>query len=276
MEIHYIKEKREQNDFCNICGEKTKLTWDHVPPRGITNGDPVIANTIFENLPVPNRHMKNYQSGIKYRSICPKCNNVVLGENDKVYQEFIIAVREQVESRLFLNSIVVPVKINRLCRAMIGHMLAAKNTYQGDVIPDQKMREYVLDETLRLTGLMLYTWLYPYKTIVITRDFVAKGFYSNTHPEGMVSGVVAAYPLAYMISDEKSECSVDDLGECTTAQIDDVVDVRLHFETLYITGTQEYKPFNWPVNIDNDKRISAMVAIGGPVLHDDSRLGLKK
>lgn len=117
--INYIKQKRNKTDYCNICGQLADLTWDHVPPKGISHGDSVIANTVFENFPEPTAYMKKYQSGIKYRSICQNCNNVVLGENDKVYQEFVSEIDKQLHSPIKLTRIVVTVKINRLCRAMI-------------------------------------------------------------------------------------------------------------------------------------------------------------
>ena len=139
MSVHYLKEKRGKIDYCNICGQYSDLTWDHIPPKGITHGESVIANTVIDKLPAPTKHMKRFQSGIKYRSLCSKCNNEILGENDKVYQQFIEDVERQLSSPVLLNKIVVPVKINRLCRAMIGHALAAKNSFEADVVPDQQM-----------------------------------------------------------------------------------------------------------------------------------------
>lgn len=273
--IQYIKQKRQQNDYCNICGRLSCLTWDHVPPKCITHGKSVIANTAFSGLPQPDAYMKKFQNGIKYRSICRECNNAVLGENDKIYQDFIKGIDEQLRSKLALPRIVVPIKINRLCRAMVGHVLAAQNSYEPDVIPDQKMRQYVQNQSMRLSELKLYAWLYPYNSIVIARDFVAQGFIHDTHPKGMVSAVVSVYPLAYMITDQDSDCGVDDLGRLTTDAIEDEVDVTLHFKTAFINGTHVYKPFNWPLNPNGDTTSSAMFVIGGQALHEDSRVGLK-
>ena len=222
--IHYLKEKRGKKDYCNICGQLTDLTWDHIPPNGVTHGESVIANTVFEKLPAPTEHMKRFQSGIKYRPLCSRCNNEVLGENDKIYQQFFSDVERQLSSPVWLNKIVVPVKIIRLCRAMIGHALAAKNSFDAEVIPDQQMRRYVLDQSMKLSEIKLYTWLYPYKTIIIARDFVTRGFQKNTHPSEMVSAVIASYPLAYMITDESTSCGLDDLGRYTTTNIEDEVE----------------------------------------------------
>ncbi len=273
--IHYIKEKRGKTDYCNICGQHSDLTWDHIPPKGITHGDAVIANTAFGKLPAPTEHMKRFQSGIKFRSLCSKCNNEILGENDKVYQQFIEDIERQLSSPVLLEKIVVPVKINRLCRAMIGHALAAKNSFEADVVPDQQMRRYVLNSSMKLTRNRLYTWLYPYKAIVIARDFVTRGFQQNTHPTEMISAVIASYPLAYMITDENNDCGVDNLGMYTTENIEDEVDVVLHLETQYIKDFDEYKPFNWPFDISDDEKNGAMFTLGGSAFFEDSRLGLR-
>lgn len=275
LSVHYLKEKRGKIDYCNICGQYSDLTWDHIPPKGITHGESVIANTVIDKLPAPTKHMKRFQSGIKYRSLCSKCNNVILGENDKVYQQFIEDVERQLSSPVLLNKIVVPVKINRLCRAMIGHALAAKNSFEADVVPDQQMRQYVLNSAMKLTENRLYIWLYPYKTIIIARDFVTRGFQLNTHPTDMISAVIASYPIAYMVTGEDNNCGVDNLGMYTTDNIEDEIDVVLHFETLFIKDSDEYKPFNWPFNISDDEKSGAMLTLGGASFTEDSRLGLR-
>ena len=112
-------------------------------------------------------------------------------------------------------------------------------------------------------------------TIVIARDFVTMGFNQDSHPTGMISGIVLSWPLAYMVSDQENDCGIDDLGKYTTDVIDEEIEVTLHIESLYMKGSQEFKPFNWPINIGNDKSKSAMFALGGPVLQEDSRLGVK-
>ena len=91
----------------------------------------------------------------------------------------------------------------------------------------------------------------------------------------MVSAVIASYPLAYMITDEDTDCGVDNLARYTTGNIEDEVDIVLHFDTLFIKDSDVYKPFNWPVNIRDDEEGGAMLALGGSAFFEDSRLGLR-
>ena len=230
----------------------------------------------MNNLPQKNKYMKRYQSGIKYRSICEECNNVILGENDKIYQLFTREIIKHLESGILLNKIAIPVKINRLCRALVGHALAAKESFEPEVIPDQIMREYVLDKSKKLDELKLYVWIYPYKSIIVTRDFVVRGYSSGTFPTGMISAAIMSYPLAYIVSDGESDCGLDDIGILTTEGIEDEVDVVLHMDTMLLNGTQDYKPFNWPVNVGDDKKNSAIMVLGAGSFVEDSRVGIKE
>lgn len=79
---NYLKRKRSQFDYCNICGKKKNLTWNHVPPKATGNNSEIIANRFDEGLPKSNKYQKKYQSGIKFRTICEKCNGNLLGYYD--------------------------------------------------------------------------------------------------------------------------------------------------------------------------------------------------
>ena len=120
--MNYIKLKRDKIDYCNICGQKKQLTWDHVPPKSSLLQADVIANTVFEGLPTEYSYMKHYQSGIKYRTICQDCNNVVLSRNDESYKAFMKSVADAIAK----PEIIITAKINKILRAVCGHILAMR------------------------------------------------------------------------------------------------------------------------------------------------------
>lgn len=281
--MNYIKQKRKQVDRCNICGRVTKLTWDHVPPKAVLNEPNTYANTLFSEyeLPSPNKHMAHYQSGIKYRSICADCNNAVLGKNDFVYKNFIDEIVTQLEmvAKAIQQGIALPrritvnVKINRILRAICGHFLAMKTIYDDKNLADEYLRTYVQDESLRLEKENLFSWFYPYSTVVNVRDLATKGHYTQTHPTGLIS-VMAAYPLAYMISsDDETKCRVDNLGKYSTERIEDTVPVTLHFDTALFVGVNQVKHFAWPVNISDDA-YGALFALGNRETIEGARIGV--
>ena len=92
--MHYIKIKKKEIDQCNICGQIGKMTWDHVPPKSSGNNLGIKVNTLFEGLPTETSYQKNFQSGIKFRSLCQKCNGEILSRYDKAYINFIDDVKQ--------------------------------------------------------------------------------------------------------------------------------------------------------------------------------------
>ena len=137
--MHYIKQKRSQIDNCNICGRFTKLTWDHIPPKSVKIGDCAYADTLFaeKDMPSKDRHMKRYQNGVKYRTICQKCNGELLSKYDKVYAEFVGRVHDTIdimtqevldgEKSYDLSSVIgIDVQINKILRCVLGHFMAMK------------------------------------------------------------------------------------------------------------------------------------------------------
>ncbi len=281
--MRYIKTKKHSISECNICGQVKNLTWDHVPPKGILSDPAVYANTVFTQMPTPTNHMKEYQSGIRYRTICRECNNVVLGKNDMAYKEFmdqlIQAMKIITQSQAYYPRmglcVDIPCKINRILRAMCGHVLAAKEEYDSKKLTDGYMREYVLDENLKLEKIKIFTWVYPYSTIVISRDFTVKGHLEASHPRGLIS-IVNSFPLAIVVSTEdETGCILDDFGKYSTENIEDTVTVRVHMDTAILSTTDRYKTFNWPIDISDDEH-GAMFVLGNHTVFEDSRLAVRK
>ena len=281
--MNYKKIKRKTIDNCNICGKLSKLTWDHVPPKALLEKPNVYVNTIGQQLPSESKYIKHYQSGIKYRTICEECNNVRVGINDIELKKF----KEEVKSNLdVLNeanklgiitdqTFAINIKINRVLRAVCGHFLAMKSQFDEKVIIDKDMRTFLMDETKKIQGVHVYSWIYPYSTIVNLRDAVVKGRLEKTHPQGMVS-VMSMYPLAFLISShDEMNCCLDDLSAYSTENIDDEVSILLHLNTMMCSGTQMFKPLNWPFDFQNDET-GILFAIGNNEMMHESRLGITR
>lgn len=272
--MHYKKVKRKEQDFCNICGKQAKLTWDHVPPKCCNNQYSIKANSWVSGLPEETHYEKNFQNGIRYRSLCEECNNKLLGANyDVVLAEFTNQITEIMRSSLELPPIVkVPVKINRLCRAICGHILAAKNFFDDICIIDQKLRDYVLDmEALPPTGMSLLYWIYPYSTIMIMRDIGVFSFSENfSFPKGTVS-IMNSFPAAYVISTDKERCGLFDLFSVCSTNIDEVIYVPVEKSSCYFPNSNQLRHFSWPCNIaENDD--GAAFILGNEDCMNDSKI----
>lgn len=283
--MKYIKHKGPRIDKCSICGKTKLLTWDHVPPKAVLIEPDTYASTLFceEGMPSAKRHMRHYQSGIKYRTVCADCNNVLIGKNDEAYKELHRSIVERLrvaslsaeQGLVMLPSITVHARINRVLRAMCGHFLAMKQGYDDEAIVDRCMRVYLQDETLRMEDVHTFCWFYPYPTVVNARDFTVRGSSAHTHPKGLISAM-ASYPLAFMVStSDEADCQVDDLARYTTTAIEDVVPITLHLASAMYAGETALKNFTWPANVSDDKN-GALFALGNDELMEGSRIGVPR
>lgn len=141
-----------------------------------------------------------FQRGVKYRSICARCNNDLLGA--RYDQELISLTRtiaEDLHKRLFLP-LEIETRINRLARRVIGHQLAhGLGMYRrGEVI--QLLNEYFVDESRAFPDqLRLYCWLYPYNDQVVTN--AAVGFFDfAVHQDPVFFLLQKYYPVGFLIT----------------------------------------------------------------------------
>ena len=204
MHIGYLKIKREKRSNCNICGNMASLTWDHVPPQGGIEVTQIEQETILQHL-VSDGDNKKYhisQNGVKFRTICSKCNNDLLGRKyDPILNEFAIGVGRYLNTTLVLPSIIhYETKPTGLIRAIMGHLLAAKAEID-DVLFDKKMREIVLDENAFIPeDIKVFYWIYPYRDIVLIRDIVMPAVRGKFNKNGFFN-ILKYFPIAYILTD---------------------------------------------------------------------------
>lgn len=261
--MNYKKQKRDEIDFCNICGERAKLTWDHVPPKCCNNKYSIKANSWMHGIPKENSYDKQYQNGIRFRSLCEKCNNTLMGINyDVALAEFTEQVMQIVMSAIILPTVVnVPIKVNRLARAICGHVLAAKNFYDDSCLIDEQLREYICNtEALPPIDMSLLYWIYPYSTIAIMRDISVKSFSEKyAFPDGVIS-IMNSFPMAYIISSPKEEkCGLLDLFQYCSNDIDEIVEIPVNGRSCYFPKTNHLRPFLWPCNVSDEDDGASML-----------------
>lgn len=174
----YKKIKSSAEGNCSICGNFSRLTFDHIPPKACYKEEAVF---IAEYL---SREKKTIsQNGTKFRSLCGNCNNTLLGTYyDPSLIDFVGQVKKEVvcreNSSLYLpNKISVAVDILRISKAIVGHTLAcefAKN-YPPEYfsMPFYKdMIDFVLEQNKRtLDHYDIYYWYYPYSHQKMLRGY---------------------------------------------------------------------------------------------------------
>lgn len=261
----YEKQKRDKIDKCNICGSLSILTWDHVPPKFCFNTEKVRYNRIF-NKDNKEAKLLTSQNGIKYRSICDNCNNNLLGSKyDKEYKKIVDLLYN-----LYINkgSIaqyidVQNVKVNKLARAIVGHFLAAKNSYSNTKI-DQQLREYFLDDKkLPPKSMSLLYYVYIYNTIMIIRDIIPQNFGKQKMP--VPSGIMScinSFPLAFILVDNpENKCNLFDLFDYCTTDIEEEVTIRINLLSYLYDDLKTPRDLFWPCNVNDSPTGTSMLVI---------------
>ena len=250
------------SERCNICGEKSKLTEDHVPPKfwnnktikyysqGLGTNDPQKAKT-----PFPWQARK----GIVFRSICEKCNNELLGDKTDIpLKHFIDEIKRGASKMNYSPYLNCVISVNRVARAVIGHLLAAKEFYDDKTKTDAQLREFFLNTaSLPPDEMYLYFFFYPYDNIVIARDVVPvrpdKRNDPFISPDGTIS-CLYSYPIAFILrhGGKQKGIKMKDLFSYCSKDIDETKNVLFDYSSCYYPNTTLLRHFAWPINVTEE------------------------
>jgi len=233
--VHYAKSKRgEKKSICNLCREEKALSWDHVPPKGGIDIGPVEMETVFEIMAGDRERpkLRESQNGVKYRTICCECNSYLGLEYDPVINDFATSVGRYLKSGIALpEQISHKVKPQRLMKALLGHVIAAKVEIE-DTVFDRTAREYVLDPSTPLPeDIHIFYWVYPYATSVTIRDFgmfVPRG----TFEKPAVFQLLKYYPVAYLCSTQPAYAGLPALSWYRDAGLDTEIEIPIDLKRV--------------------------------------------
>lgn len=274
---YYQKMKRGVTGFCNICGTEGVLKWDHVPPKQDHNSQPSVVNPFFtfdKGEISPDIH-RDAQNGVKFRTVCEKCNSTLLGgQYDRSLIDYSTFIEDQIFSKQEVTDpVYVEVKINRLCRSICGHFLSCLVRYDDQNLIDKALREYFLNpDYLPPPDMQLLTWVYLYNVIVIQRNFVTIASLEEGRlfefPDGLTS-VMSSFPVSFVLHDGKRTCGLIDLFSYCTSEIDDVVKIPVQLGSYCYPNTNIVRDPRWPANI-SDRVDSSCGVLGSKYYFDDA------
>lgn len=213
--MNKVRTKGTKFGQCNICNNYCKLTDDHIPPKGSVNIQKVGIRSITQIIDTVNPGIcRVSQNGVKFRSLCEKCNNLRLGKQfDPSLNDFSRKVARIIRLRsryIFPQNIDVEIRPQRVARSIIGHLLAAE--IRDDMADSPRkapmvdaMRQYFLDEMLDLPNdLRLYFWPYPANRQVILRGI---GLVSGKHI--VIGDFLKYFPFAFWLAYQPPKNIVD-------------------------------------------------------------------
>lgn len=196
--MKYTKVTRKDT-ICNICQNTVTLSWDHVPPQGGIN---------LSSMEVRNYNNTNFfpkspdrdilQNGIKFRTLCKRCNSQLGSSYDTSFNQLMKDVFFFAQSQLYVpQTIHIQTSPTKIIKSLLGHLLASKTDNCNSKL-DTITREYLFDENAILPKeVHIYCWFYPYNCTVICND---KCQLNHLTIEYYSYSVIKTFPLAFAIS----------------------------------------------------------------------------
>ena len=234
--MEYVKVKRKKRGRCNICLKESFLTWDHIPPKGGIDINPVDQETVFQRMTKRDgkkKFMSISQNGVKYRTLCSDCNNNWLGTKyDPVLNDFSLGIGNILRTTVDLpNTFQFKTRPAALIRAVLGHLIASKAEID-EVVTDKVIREFFFEENAPIPdSINLFYWIYPYKNITIMRDFVMPSVRGNFGNLALFS-VLKYFPIAYLVCDINKYENLNELTKFRSLRAEDAALVPIDLNII--------------------------------------------
>lgn len=256
--------------ICNICLKKSKLTWEHVPPKSCENFDKVIINDQF---PQPQVKKLNSQNGIKYRTICEKCNNEMGGNSDKELKKLFDDVKGFITKEKNINAVrVITINLKLVLKSVFGKFLAMDYEPAKDLI-SKSMRDFITWD-IKPQNFAVYFRLYPYDLSVQARTILCSDYfpeiiqndYNNPY---LISGVISVlnfFPLSFTIAsgdkeDKNMFVNLIDYLDLTHP----IVNLTYGYSTSFNPITKRPLPYDWLIGVADDKHPFVLTSKNSPI-----------
>ena len=178
------------------------MSWDHVPPKGGIGKNAVEIRSINQVFTGDADHQqaKESQNGLKLRTICKQCNELLGHSYDPTLNEFAITIGNTLKVNFAIpQEMSFETQPNKLVRAILGHLVAAKVDIEPSLF-DEGARDYVLDATMSLPkNIHVFYWFYPHSHISVMRDFAIYDF-KNKASNIPFCQMLKYFPIAYIVS----------------------------------------------------------------------------
>lgn len=196
--MKYTKVKREDS-ICNICQNTASLSWDHVPPKGgIDLSSMEVRNYKNSNFSPNSPNRDIMQNGLKFRTICNRCNSQLGSLYDISFNQFIKDAFSFAQTKLYIpQTILIKTSPTKIIKSLLGHLLATKtDNCNGEL--DILTREYLFNENAILSKeVHIYCWYYPYDCTIIRNDICQVIQFPDKY---FIYSIIKTFPLAFAIS----------------------------------------------------------------------------
>lgn len=187
---------------CNICGSHGRLTEDHTPPKACLRPTKIVLKHIGQLLSSeePREKGRMLQNGVKYRTLCPRCNNTLLGSKyDPAFISFVNQIGKILKNPLYLpNTLQIQAQPQAVMRAVLGHISAQGVDRYLKGPHTESMRDYFLDVTKPLPlGIRIFYWAYPHRPFLLIRD---AAYLDITNHQTFGFWLLKFFPVAFLVT----------------------------------------------------------------------------
>ena len=138
---------------CRLCGKRTILTFEHVPPQSVFNNQPVKqydGNEVLKRIPAFENgkiRYKNMQRGSGGYFLCESCNSYTGAKYNTVFQEVASDIGNLILQNTTNNAAEIcvetkPVKWNRFFKQVMTLFVDVSDLCSYD----DELKSYILDE----------------------------------------------------------------------------------------------------------------------------------
>lgn len=236
MPLHMVT-RGAKVGICNICGAVGPLTEDHTPPKGCVRPTAMELQHVTHRLDAEKAIKTKAHDGVKYRTLCARCNNSLLGGRyDPALIDFVNRVSGLLASDLILpKTMAVAARPALIVRAVWGHLAAVGVDRYLKGPRTEEWRDFFLDESLPIpTDVNFYYWVYPYRRQALIRDAACVDI-GGPGPRRAIYWLLKFYPMAFSVwmPEIGNHALVSrDLNTYRTIHPDDVVDVMVDLDPV--------------------------------------------
>lgn len=200
------------------------------------------------------------QDGMKYRTLCARCNNELLGHRyDPALVQLSHDVGKLADSKLQLPArLQLVTQPNRLARSVVGHLLAFGLHQHRQGAANEALTDFFLDERLTFPPrLRLYYWMYPHNNQIVVRH---AGLSFKGLDDFAPFMLLKFFPLAFfLVVDEPRswQLKLRRLDPLLTPEIDHEVELPIELTALPDAQWPE-TPGGWGVVLYGDGAAGAI------------------
>ncbi len=202
-----LRFKKIKIGYCSICSEYKNLTEDHVPPKSCYNDSKIEIFSKFQQL------FTRSNNGLKFKSLCSKCNNEVLSAYDNELGEFVKKISNYLRikyiNKLQIPSLLVSIDQIKIFKSIVGHLISSFLDTKDLLNPTenyqdhhyQLLRNLFLDkDKTKRKYIKLYYWIYKSPEIEVMHNISFFLNISNSKDISFLS-YIKFYPIGFMLID---------------------------------------------------------------------------